>query len=115
MLAALAPFALLSGGGEAVADPDLVPIVRFMGATKLALALAVAAAAGLRYGGCAGRSRTSRRLGVGIGAAACMGAGAGLIWSGAAFGGGFAAFLVGALLAGALVMRELAASLRRRP
>ena len=113
LLVAGFPFALatLAGAGAAPADAGLVPIVRFMGGTKLALALLVAGLAALRY---AGPERRRRRV-TGLLAGACMGLGAGLIWSGAGFGSGFAVFAVGLALAALLCMKELEASLRRRP
>ena len=101
----LTAFAL--GGGSGV-DPGLVPIVRFMAGTKLVLAVAVAVAVGARY-------PEGRRRGAGTAAAAAMAAGAGLIWSGGAFGAAFAIFLAGIAIAALLVMKELEASLRRRP
>ena len=101
----LSAFALDGGSGI---DPGLVPIVRFMAATKLVLAVAVAAAVGARY-------PRGHRRGAGTVAATAMAAGAGLIWTGGAFGAAFATFLPGIAVAALLVVKELEASLRRRP
>ena len=104
-------FALLLGSPDASLDAGLAPIVRFMGGTKLALALLVAGLCLVRYGS----PERRRRLVAGLAAAVCMAFGAGLIWSGGGFGAGFAAFAGGLCIAALLVMKELEASLKRRP
>ena len=108
--AALGGFCLtaLAPDARSGIDPGLVPIVRFMAGTKLALAVAVAVAVGVRYP--RGRRRVAGTL-----AATAMAAGAGLIWAGGAFGAAFATFLAGIAIAALLVVKELEASLRRRP
>lgn len=113
-LAAFGAAAFGTGPGAGVGaglDPGLVPIVRFMAVTKLLLALCTAVAVGVRYG----RTDRGRRLVAGLVASLCMAAGAGLIWSAAAFGPAFAAFLTGATIVALLVVKELGSSLRRRP
>ena len=103
--------ALLAGSADASLDAGLVPIVRFMGGTKLALAFLVAGLSIARYA----RPERRRRLVAGLVAAVLMAFGAGLIWSGGGFGAGFAAFASGLAAAALLVMKELEASLKRRP
>ena len=103
--------ALAIAPGGAATDPGLVPIVRFMGGTKLALALLVGWLAIVRYA----RPERRRRLIAGAVASGAMAFGAGLIWSGTGFAGGFAAFASGLAVAALLAIKELEASLKRRP
>ena len=113
LLAAAPAFglALLAGSADASLDAGLAPIVRFMGGTKLALAFLVAGLSIARYA----RPERRRRLVAGLVAAVLMAFGAGLIWSGGGFGAGFAAFASGLAVTALLVMKELEASLKRRP
>ena len=107
VIATLALFGVGTATDGVVGDPGLLPIVRFMGALKLVVALSAAAAVGLRY------ARLPRRWLAGQAGAVCMGLGAGLIWSASAFLAGFAFFMAGLSVAALLVIGEVGRSYTR--
>lgn len=85
-------------GGE-VADRGLLPTVRFLSLIMLGLGMYTAMMTGLRF------AYSRKRWLTGQISSWCTGLGAGLLWSGAAFGAGFGFIVIGAVMGALLIAK----------
>ncbi len=94
-------------GGE-VTDRELLPLVRFLSLVLLALGLYTAYMTG-RYFSYSKKRWTGGQISSGF-----TGLGAGLLWSGAAFGAGFGFIMLGGVMGALLIAKMLQERAQRR-